>query len=112
MATTAPHAQFHERRTAERRRFAYPVSLRADGMKVSWGGIFGGVLVALGLLMLLTALGVAVGLSAAQPGETQASTLGTAAGIWAGVCLLLALFVGGMVSTRIGAISDRATGFF
>jgi hypothetical protein len=55
---------------------------------------------------------VAVGISAAQPGETQASTLGTGAGIWAGLSLLVALFVGGMVSTRIGAISDGATGFF
>jgi len=30
-------------------------------MKVSWGGIFDGVLVALGLLLLLAALGLAVG---------------------------------------------------
>ena len=43
---------------------------------------------------------------------TDASTLGTGAGIWAGVTLLLALFVGGFVSTRIGAIFDGATGFF
>jgi hypothetical protein len=86
--------------------------LRTEGMKVSWGGIFGGVLVAVGLLLLLSALGLAVGVSALQPGETDASTLGTGAGIWAGVSLLLALFVGGMVSTRIGAIFDGTTGFF
>ena len=111
MATAAP-SNYHDRRVSERRRIAYPAILRAEGMKVSWGGIFGGVLVAIGLLLLLTALGVAVGISAAQPGETQASTLGTGAGIWAGLSLLVALFVGGMVSTRIGAISDGATGFF
>jgi hypothetical protein len=35
-----------------------------------------------------------------------------AAGIWAGVSLLISLFVGGMVSTRIGAIFDGATGFW
>jgi hypothetical protein len=96
----------------ERRRVAYPSMLRAEGMRVSWGGIFGGVLVALGFLLLMTALGVAVGISAAQPGETEASTLGTGAGIWAGVSLLLALFIGGMVSTKIGAIIDGTTGFF
>jgi hypothetical protein len=111
MATATP-SSYHDRRVSERRRIAYPAILRAEGMKVSWGGIFGGVLVAIGLLLLLTALGVAVGISAAQPGETQASTLGTGAGIWAGLSLLVALFVGGMVSTRIGAISDGATGFF
>jgi hypothetical protein len=112
MPTTAHPSQFHDRRVSERRRFGYPAAVRAEGMKVSWGGIFGGVLVAVGLLLLLTALGVAIGISTAQPGQTDASTLGTGAGIWAGVSLLIALFIGGLVSTRIGAISDGATGFF
>jgi hypothetical protein len=109
---TATHPNIPDRRVSERRRTGYPAILRAEGMKVSWGGIFGGVLVAIGLLLLLAALGVAIGISAAQPGETEASTLGLGAGIWAGVSLLVALFVGGMVATRIGAISDGATGFF
>jgi hypothetical protein len=112
MASVIHPGQYHERRTTERRRFAYPALLTAEGMKVSWGGVFGGVLSAVGLLMLLTALGVAVGISAAQPGETEASTLGTGAGIWAAASLLISLFVGGLVSTRIGAITDSTTGFF
>ena len=104
---------YHERRTSERRRIAYPSMLRgADGMRVSWGGVWGGVLVAVGLLLLLAALGVAVGITATDPTQTEASTLGTGAGIWAGISLLIALFVGGMVSTRIGAIFDGTTGFF
>jgi len=60
----------------------------------------------------MTALGLAVGISAAQPGESDPGTLGTGAGIWGGVSLLLALFLGGWVSTRIGAIFDGTTGFF
>jgi hypothetical protein len=112
MATVVRETPYHDRRVNERRRIAYPAVLRADGMRVSWGGVFGGVLVALGFLLLLAALGVAVGISAAQPGETDAGTLGAGAGIWAGVSLLLALFIGGMVSTRIGAIFDSTTGFF
>jgi hypothetical protein len=103
---------YHERRLAERRRIAYPASLRAEGMRVSWGGVFGGVLVALGFLFLMTTLGLAVGITAARPGETEAGTLGTGAGLWGGASLLLALFVGGWVSTRIGAIFDGTTGFF
>lgn len=87
-------------------------AVRADGMKVSWGGVWGGVLVAVGVLLLLSALGVAVGISAAQPGETEGATLGAGAGIWAGISLLIALFIGGMAATRIGAITDRTTGFF
>ena len=110
---TATHFPHHDRSLGERRQNFYPAFLRtAEGKKVSWGGIFGGVLVAIGLLLLLTALGVAVGISAADPGQTEASTLGTGAGIWAGLSLLVALFIGGLVSTRIGFITDGATGFF
>jgi hypothetical protein len=103
---------YHDRRVAERRRIAYPAMLRTDGVRISWGGVFGGVLVALGFLLLITALGVAVGISAVQPGETDAGTLGTGAGIWAGLSLLAALFIGGWVATRVGAIFDGTTGFF
>ena len=110
MATAV--SPYHERRTSERRRIAYPGLFAADGMKVSWGGILGGVLVALGVLVLLMALGVAVGISAVDPSSTEASKLGTGAGIWAGVSLLLALFLGGFVSTRIGATYDSQTSFF
>jgi hypothetical protein len=109
MAIASP---YHERRTSERRRVAYPGLFGAEGMRVSWGGIFGGVLVAVGLLLLLAALGVAVGITAVDPSQAELSKLGTGAAIWAGVSLLLALFVGGLVSTRIGATFDGSTGFF
>jgi hypothetical protein len=112
MATVTRETPFHDRRVAERRRIAYAALPRAEGMRVSWGGVFGGVLVALGFLLLMAALGVAVGISAVQPGEMEASTLGRGAGTWAGLSLLLALFFGGWVSTRIGAIFDGTTGFF
>jgi hypothetical protein len=114
MASVVVHeTPYQDRRIQERRRVSRPITVRAtEGMRVSWGGIFGGVLCAVGLLLLLAALGVAIGISAADPGETRASTIGTGAGIWAGVSLLLALFLGGLVATRIGAISDGTTGFF
>ena len=112
MATLTRDTPYHDRRIAERRRIAYGALPRADGMRVSWGGVFGGVLVALGFLLLMTALGVAVGITSAQPGETDAGALGAGAGVWAAVSLLLALFLGGWVSTRIGAIFDGTTGFF
>jgi hypothetical protein len=113
MASVVHESPYHDRRLQERRRLSSYLALRgADGVRVSWGGVFGGVLSAVGLLILLTALGVAIGISAIQPGETEGSTLGTGAGIWAGLSLLLALLLGGYVSTRTGAISDRTTGFF
>ncbi len=113
---TATHP-YHERRTAERRRIAYPGIYRtglfsADGMRVSWGGIFGGVMVAVGLLLLLAALGVAVGITAVDPQSTQMGKIGIGAAIWTGVSLLLSLFVGGLLSSRLGATFDRTTSFF
>lgn len=110
MATVV--SPYHERRTNERRRIAYPGLFAADGMRVSWGGILGGVLVALGVLVLLMTLGVAIGITAVDPARTEAAKLGAGAGIWAGVSLLVALFIGGLVSTRIGATYDSSTAFF
>jgi hypothetical protein len=111
--TTATGHPYLDRRATERRRLAYPPIARvADGMRVSWGGIWGGVLVAMGLLLLMTALGLALGISAIEPEETGLRTLATSAGVWAIVSLLAALFIGGMASTRIGAVFDRTTGIF
>jgi hypothetical protein len=111
MATVVQETPFNDRRKQERRQLRYS-AVRAEGMRVSWGGIWGGVLVALGVLLLLTALGVAVGVSAIDPLQSEVESFGTGAGIWAAFSLLLALFVGGMVSTSTGVIFDRTTGFF
>jgi hypothetical protein len=93
-------------------RFAATAWFGTEGMKVSWGGVFAGVLVAMGVSMLLAALGLAIGFTAVDPADADASTIGTGAAVWGGLQLLLALFVGGMVATRVGAIIDRTTGFF
>src|SRR5581483_3587487 len=104
MASVLSENPFVERRAGERRRIAYPPLARVPA---------GGVLVAMGLLALLSALGVAVGASAFMHGGAQdADKLITGAGIWAAASLLVSLFIGGMVSTRIGAVFDRTTGFF
>lgn len=113
---TATHP-YHERRSSERRRIAYPGVYRTgffstEGVRVSWGGIFGGVMVAVGLLLLLAALGVAIGITAVDRQSTQLGSLGVGAAIWTGVSLLLALFLGGLVSSRLGATYDRTTSFF
>jgi hypothetical protein len=71
MSVTTP---YHDRRIVERRKMNFaPMLATGDGLRVSWGGIWGGVLAALGLLILLSALGMAVGISAVKPGETDAS---------------------------------------
>src|SRR5215475_15341285 len=81
------------------------------GPRVRWGGVMSGLFVAIGTLMLLTALGLAIGITAlgdprAATGET-ASGLGIGAGIWAFISLLLACFFGSMVSTQVTDRPDR-----
>jgi len=74
------------------------------GMRVSWGGIWAGVLVVLGTLLLLSALGVAIGLST---GADESGALRAGAAVWSGLSLLVALFLGGMVATRVSLVWDR-----
>ena len=101
---------FDRRHTIERGIVTRPMTL--DHIRVSWGGIWGGVLTAVGILLLLAALGAAIGITATDPTQADAGRLGMAAGVWLGVSLLIALFVGGMVSTRTGATVDGATSFW
>jgi hypothetical protein len=80
-----------------------------EGMRVSWGGVWAGVLVVLGTLMLLSTLGMAVGLSA-DARNVDPEKIGTAAVIWSRASLLIALFLGGAVATRMSMVWDRLTG--
>ena len=85
------------------------------GPRVRWGGVMSGFVVAMGTILLLTALGMAIGITTL--GDPRASTdyvepgLGTGASIWGGVTLLLACFLGGMVSTRVTDRPDRGGAF-
>jgi hypothetical protein len=88
------------------------VDIPLDGLRISWGGIWAGVLTVLGTLLFLTTLGLAIGVSATDPGNTDAGTLGIGAAIWSGLALLIALFIGGMAATRLGMVFDRAAGAF
>ena len=83
-----------------------------EGMRVSWGGIWAGVLVVIGTLLLLTTLGLAIGISTADPRNPNFGTLGTGAAIWTGLSLLIVLYLGGMAATRLSMTWDRAAGMF
>lgn len=72
--------------------------------RISWGAIFAGVIVVLAVQLLLSTLGIGVGLSVVDPGEgnsPNAGSLGLGAGIWWGVSYLIALFAGGYVAGRL-----------
>lgn len=77
--------------------------------RVRWGPIVAGVLTALTTLLVMTVLGLAIGTTAFEPGETGARTVGTAAAIWGILSALLAFFVGGWVAGRnaLASASDN-----
>lgn len=84
-----------------------------QGSRIAWGGVWSGLLVALGVVLVLTVLGLAIGISAAEMGpgeEANAGGLGFGAAVWSGLTLVIALFVGGLVSTSTGMVYDRANG--
>jgi len=83
-----------------------------EGMKISWGGVFGGVLAGIGTLMLLSSLGLAIGISAVDPSNPSASAVGMSAAIWTPVTLLISLFVGGWASTRLSMLWERTTAMY
>jgi len=85
------------------------------GPRVRWGGVMSGFVVAMGTILLLTALGLAIGITTL--GDPRATTdyvepgLGVGASIWGAITLLLACFLGGMVSTRVTDRPDRGGAF-
>jgi len=70
------------------------------GSRVSWGAVFAGAVVALTLCLFLAVLGGALGLTVLHDTNTRADHIATGAGIWAIASLLIALFIGGLVTSR------------
>ncbi|MGH8066255.1 MAG: hypothetical protein ACRERE_13680 [Candidatus Entotheonellia bacterium] len=85
--------------------------LPPQGPRVRWGGVMSGLFIAIGVLMVMGALGLAIGVTAlGDPREATgdtASGLGIGAGVWAFITLLIALFLGGLVSTKVTDRPDR-----
>ena len=73
--------------------------------RISWGAILAGAAVAMAIYALLMALGVAVGMSVSDDVNTR--TLGTGAGVWGFISLLIALFAGGWVTTQVTTGESR-----
>lgn len=74
--------------------------------RISWGAILAGAAVAMAIYALLMSLGVAVGMSVSD--DVTSRTLGTSAGVWGFISLLLSLFAGGWVTTQVTVGETRA----
>lgn len=81
------------------------------GSRISWGAIFSGTIVTLGVWLLLHTLGLAAGLTAIDP-KDQGSLrgIGIGTGIWSVIVPLLALFAGGFVAAYTANLFDRTAG--
>ena len=76
--------------------------------RVSWGAIFAGTVIAVGVLILLGMLGTAIGFRAIDPQQGAAfDGVGLGAGIWWIVTSIIALGIGGYVAGRLSGIPDK-----
>src|SRR3954468_2294732 len=73
--------------------------LLAVRSRVSWGAIAAGAMVALAVFVLLTLLGVALGIEVLVRGAT--GNFGPGAAIYSIVTLMLAMFFGGWATSRL-----------
>lgn len=81
--------------------------------QVSWGAIFAGAVVALVVTVLLTMLGVGVGVATLDPGtgdNPDASSFSIVAGIWYLLSGIAASFIGGYISSRMSGKTAATTG--
>jgi hypothetical protein len=90
----------------------YQASLETPAIsvnRVSWGAILGGTAMGLVAQLVMSILGIAIGLTLAEPvtGEVGLQTIGFAVGIWWIVTALVALFLGGWTAGRLSGMRLR-----
>jgi hypothetical protein len=120
---STPVSAFTGERRIRERRATPPVATRVDTRlepgvtrvelgpriaQVSWSGVWGGFLIAVGIFMVLCMLIGAIGLSMIGTGQTVTRTGANMAG-WVYLCGLVALFFGGACGTRLAMVLDDAT---
>ena len=103
-----------EERIRERERIAIAATAaRLPIEEVSWSGIWAGFMTAMAVAVVLTALGIAVGISVLDvnpAGAHDARSWTIGAGLWTFFTYIIALFGGGAVATRTGGYTVRPSG--
>jgi hypothetical protein len=101
-------ARVHTRATGVTTGPGGPV-IEHTGFRLSWGAIFAGLVVAVVMQIVLSVLGLAIGLTIWDPGD-PAAHLGRGAGIWMAIAALISLFAGGVVAGRMAGILTPGDG--
>lgn len=82
---------------AARREVYYPAAIAG----IDWRAVFAGALAGFAVTLILTTLGAAIGITAADAADRgNAATIGTGAGIWWLITALVAGIIGGSVVAR------------
>ncbi len=81
--------------------------------RISWGGIFAGLFLVLSVQLLLSMLGLGIGLGMVQPGQggvPNVGAIGIGAAIWWVVTYLIALVIGSYAAARLASVGLRFDG--
>lgn len=86
-------------------------SRRPNFSAIRWGAIFGGVVSGTATYLLLSLLGVAVGLTAIEPtAQEPVGSVPLATGIWTGISMLVGAFIGGYVAGQMSGLARSMDG--
>src|SRR5215211_834700 len=77
--------------------------------RVQWGPVLAGTAATLTSMLVLSALGLAIGVSAFEPG-TDLSDWGTSAGTYGIVAALVSFFFGGWIAAKTAAVGGEFAG--
>jgi hypothetical protein len=80
--------------------------------RISWAAVFGGTLIMLITLMLLSLLGIGIGIGSINPMEESQpfKGVGTGALIWWVISNLIAVFAGGFTAAKLTNLSYKSSG--
>jgi len=81
--------------------------------RISWGAVIAGVVLALAIHMILSMLGLGIGLTTVEPatgGTPDATSLGIGAAVWWVVSSLIAAVAAGYVAARLAGVYNRRDG--
>ncbi|MEW5706461.1 MAG: hypothetical protein AB1743_06650 [Actinomycetota bacterium] len=81
--------------------------------RISWGAVFAGVLIAIAAELLLSAIGILIGFGTANVTSVAAlRNVTVAVGIWTSISAIIALYIGGLVASRLGVVQFTSDGIW
>jgi hypothetical protein len=79
--------------------------------RASWGALFAGFFVGIGLLFLLLSFGAAIGITAVDPRDVSSwKNAGIAFGVWGGISAIIASFLSAWAAGRLSSARTRVGG--